>query len=204
MTKAVWGARIRLAGIVALVLTSVSCGDLARQGTASSYLVVEELLAESGADPGKFGATLFSDVFTIKDNIPSVWADNGQVSLRVAMKDPGSPSSPTTVGANNFITLDGYHVRYIRSDGRNTPGVDVPYPFDGSMTFTVSGERTETFVLVRHNAKEEAPLRALVQSPVIIDTHAEITFYGHDQTGRAVSTTARITIEFGNFGDPKS
>jgi hypothetical protein len=203
MTKAVWGAGIRLAGVVSLVLSSVSCGDLTRQGTASSYLVVGELVAESGADPGKFGATLFSDVFTIKDDTPTVFADNGRVSFTVAMKDAGAPSSPTPVGANNFITLDGYHVQYIRSDGRNTPGVDVPYPFDGSMTFTVTAERTESFVLVRHTAKAEAPLRALIQSPIIIDTHAEITFYGHDQTGRAVSTTARMTIEFGNFGDPK-
>jgi hypothetical protein len=188
---------------MSLVLASVSCGDLARQGTASSYLVVAELLAESGADPGKFGATLFSDVFTIKDGNPTVFADNGRVSFTVAMKDPGPPASPTAVGANNFITLDGYHVRYTRADGRNKEGQDVPYAFDGSMTFTVSGERTESFVLVRHNAKEEAPLAALTQSPVIIDAHAEITFYGHDQTGRAVSTTATILIEFGNYGDPK-
>jgi len=203
MTKAVWGAGIRLAGVVSLVLTSVSCGNLARQGTASSYLVVSELLGESGADPGKFGGTLFSDVFTIKDDIPTVFADNARVSLAVAMKDPGPPSSPTSIGANNFITLEGYHVRYTRSDGRNREGVDVPYAFDGSMTFTVTAERTESFVLVRHNAKQEAPLAALIQSPVIIDTHAEITFYGHDQTGRAVSTTATIFVEFGNFGDPK-
>jgi hypothetical protein len=203
MTKAVWGAGIRLAGIVSLGLASASCGDLARQGTASSYLVVGELVAESGADPGKFGATLFSDVFTIKDDKPTVFADNGRVSFTVAMKDPGPPASPTALSANNFITLDGYHVRYTRSDGRNKEGVDVPYAFDGSMTFTVSGERTESFVLVRHNAKEEAPLAALQQSPAIIDAHAEITFYGHDQTGRAVSTIATILIEFGNFGDPK-
>lgn len=70
------------------------------------------------------------------------------------------------------------------------------------MTFTVTGERNETFELVRHVAKEESPLAALARSPVIINTIAEITFYGHDQTGRSVSTTAHIAIEFGNFGDP--
>ncbi len=61
--------------------------------------------------------------------------------------------------------------------------------FDGAMTFTVTAERTESFELVRHMAKEEAPLAALGASPVIILTIAEITFYGHDQTGRSVSTT---------------
>ncbi len=48
------------------------------------------------------------------------------------MKDAGddSPTAPTTA---NFITVDRYHVTFIRSDGRNKPGVDVPYPFDGAL-----------------------------------------------------------------------
>ena len=49
-------------------------------------------------------------------------------------------------------------MRYIRADGRNTPGVDVPYGFDGALTATVSGSTTVGFELVRHIAKEEAPL----------------------------------------------
>jgi hypothetical protein len=203
MTKAVWGVGIRLTGAVGLVLASVSCGDLTRQGTASSYLVVEELVAAPGAEPDKLGATLHSDVLTVVDDVPTIFSDNGRVSLTIGLKDPGSTTSPNTPTANNFITVERYHVKYIRADGRNTPGVDVPYAFDGAMTFTVSGERSESFELVRHTAKKEAPLAALVQSPVIILTIAEVTLYGHDQTGRAVSTTTKIAIEFGNFGDPK-
>ena len=203
MTKAVWGAGIRLAGAAGLLLASVSCGDLTRQGTASSYLVVEELVAASGAEPDKLGATLHSDVLTVVDDVPTIFSDNGRVSFTIALKDPGSTTSPNTPTANNSITVERYHVKYIRADGRNTPGVDVPYAFDGAMTFTVSGERSESFELVRHTAKQEAPLAALVQSPVILLTIAEVTFYGHDQTGRAVSTTTKIAIEFGNFGDPK-
>ncbi len=94
-------------------------------------------------------------------------------------------------------------MRFIRADGRNTPGVDVPYPFDGAFTTTVtSQETTAVFELVRHLAKEEAPLKALTVNNVIISTIAEITFYGHDQTGREVSVTGRISVDFGNFGDP--
>jgi hypothetical protein len=37
---------------------------------------------------------------------------------------------------------------------------------------------------------------------VIISTIAEVTFYGHDQTGREVSVVGRLTVDFGNFGDP--
>jgi hypothetical protein len=203
MTKATWGVGLRRAGAVGLILASVSCGDLTRQGTASSYLVVEELVAAPGAEPDKLGATLHSDVLTIVKEIPTIFSDNGRVSFSLGLKDPGSTSSANTPTANNAITVERYHVNYIRADGRNTPGVDVPYAFDGAMTFTVTGERSETFELVRHTAKQEAPLAALVQSPVIILTIAEVTFYGHDQTGRAVSTTTKIAIEFGNFGDPQ-
>ena len=205
MKKAVWSAGMRLATAVALILPSISCGTLTRQGTSPSVLVVTELVAASGAEPTKFGATLYSDVTTIVDKVPVVWSDLGRVSLELQMKDPGPSSSPVAPTANNSITLDRYHVSYRRADGHNIQGVDVPYAFDSAFTFTVSGRESmsETFELVRHMAKEEAPLAALGTSPVIINTIAEVTFYGHDQTGRSVSTTAHIGIEFGNFGDPK-
>jgi hypothetical protein len=203
MTKAVWGVGIPQAGVLALILASTSCGDLVRQGTASSYLVVNELVAAPGGDPSNFGATLFSDVITVKDDVPTIFADNGRVSLALGLKDPGTSGSPNSPSANNAITLDRYHVKYIRADGRNEQGRDVPYEFDGGLGFTITAERTETFELVRHVAKEESPLAALQKSPVIILTIAQVTFYGHDQTGRAVSTTANISVEFGNFGDPK-
>jgi hypothetical protein len=206
MTKAVWGVGIRQTGVLALILASTSCGDLVRQGTASSYLVVNELVAASGADPSNFGTTLFSDVITVKDDVASTFADNGRVSLALGLKDPGTSGSPNSPSANNAITLDRYHVKYIRADRQpdgGKQGVDVPYEFDGGLGFTITDERTETFELVRHVAKEEAPLAALAKSPVIILTIAEITFYGHDQTGRGVSTTARVSVEFGNFADPK-
>jgi hypothetical protein len=168
-------------------------------------LVITELVAASGAEPTKFGATLFSDVQTVVDSVPSVYADNGRVTLSLQLKDPGSAGSPTAASANNSITLERYHVKYVRADGHNDQGKDVPYEFDSAFSFTVSGDTSmqETFELVRHVAKKEAPLGALVTSPVIINTIAEVTFYGHDQTGRSVSTMGKIGIEFGNFGDPK-
>jgi hypothetical protein len=67
-----------------------------------------------------------------------------------------------------------------------------------------SNEITGAFTLVRHQAKAEAPLAALARNRLVISTIAEITFYGHDQTGREVSTIARISVDFANFGDPSS
>ena len=54
------------------------------------------------------------------------------------MRDVTNPNGPTS---NNAITVNRYRVTYRRSDGRNTPGVDVPYAFDGAVTFTVEPGR---------------------------------------------------------------
>lgn len=94
-------------------------------------------------------------------------------------------------------------MNFIRADGRNSQGVDVPYAFDSAFTTTVSGDVEAGFTLVRHTAKLEAPLGALARNGVIIDTIAEVTFYGHDQGGREVSAVGRIGVAFGNFADPK-
>jgi hypothetical protein len=191
--KAVSGARLACA--VILALASVSCGDMPREGTASSYLIITSLLGSPG-ETDEFVGELRSDVRTQG----SIFNDNGQVAFLLGMKDPGitSPSSA------NFITIDRYRIVYIRADGRNTPGVDVPYPFDGAITGTVTDAPVSFgFTLVRHQAKVEAPLGALETNFLIVSTIAEVTFYGHDQTGRAVSVSGKISVHFGNFADPE-
>jgi len=150
--------------LFALAIASASCGDLTRQGTASSFLIVSSLQAASGATPDEFGGTLGSDV----------------------------------------ITVNRYRVRYVRADGRNTPGVDVPYGFDGAFTVTVgTGDASAGFTLVRSQAKLEAPLLALRHNLMVISVIAEVTFFGRDQTGRDVQATANILINFANHGDPE-
>ena len=211
MKKVVWSAGMRLAAVLGLTLAHVSCGSLTTQGTASSFLIVKALEGASGADAGEFGGHLSSDVLTIVDESPVYWSDPAKVTFSLGLKDPGSATSPNAPSQNNFITVDRYHVRYIRSDGRNTEGVDIPYAFDGAFTVTVSGDTEAGFILVRNQAKQEAPLKALAcatrglcsSNLVIISTIAEVTFYGHDQTGRAVSAVGNIGVSFGDFGDPK-
>jgi len=145
------------------------------------------------------------DVETIVSGVPTVFEDSGEVAVRTALKDPGSQSSPNIPISNNLITVTRYRVVYRRSDGRNAPGVDVPYPFDGAVTFTAQGAgASATFVLVRAQAKFEAPLRALrgLGGAIVISTIADVTFYGHDQTGKAVSATGSIGVNFADWGDP--
>lgn len=195
-------AAAQLAVVVALGLGSTSCGKVARQGEGGSYLIVTIMEAASGAEPGEFGGTLHSDVVTIVDDVPSIFSDLGRVTLTLGLKDPGPPQAPLSPSRLHDITVNRYRVVFIRADGRNTPGVDVPYPFEGAFTATVRGDTTVAFTLVRHIAKQEPPLIALANSAVLISTIAEITFYGHDQTGHASNATARIGVDFGNFGDP--
>jgi hypothetical protein len=180
-----------------LLLCSVSCGDLTRQGTGSSYLIVTSLLAAED-DAG----SVRSDVLTVVDDVPTIVDDLGTVNFQLAMKDAGPPGSPAAPSPNNFITITRYRVEYTRTDGRNTQGVDVPYGFDGAFTLTVAETAAVSFTLVRHQAKKEAPLASLSRSAVIISTIARVTFYGRDQTGREVTTTAQISVNFGDFADP--
>lgn len=198
------GARLRVLAALALAAASASCGKMVREGQASSFLIVNEMVAAAGAKPTEFGGTLFSDVETVVNDVPTIFSDVGRVTFSLGMKDPGSASAPTQPTSANFITVNRYHVKYIRSDGQARQGIDVPYEFDGAFTATVSDSNaTAGFEIVRHLAKEEAPLAALKLNRTIINTIAEVTFYGRDQTGREVSAMARLNIEFGNFGDPQ-
>lgn len=189
--KVVWTSRVAaLLAIGAAVLLS-ACGTQVRNGTSSSYLILNSLEGASGSSTA-FSTTLESDVVT---DTGSKFADSGQATLQLALKD-AIGTSPTT---NNFITLDSYHVQYSRTDGHNTQGVDVPYAFDSAISGTVSGTLSIGFTLVRLQAKLEAPLAAMSVNNIPITTIAQVTFYGHDQTGRGVSVTGNIQVTFANF-----
>jgi hypothetical protein len=203
MSTRFWRFGIRWVIAVAAA-ASASCGELTRQGTSPAYLIIDILEGAKGNDPGTFTTNLISDTVTIVDGVPTIFNDLGRVTFSLGLKDPGPSTGPTTPSQNNFITVDRYNVRYIRTDGRNTPGVDVPYPFDGSFTVTVSSATESGFMLVRNQAKQEAPLAALSLSGILISTIAEVTFYGHDQTGRTVTAVGRIDVTFGNFADPQN
>ena len=187
--KAVWGGRIALALLSLLVLlAAASCSDTVRSGQGSSYLVITNLA-------GSEGTPVQSDVVS---DTGSVFADSGTASFQLQMKDVLNTPSP-----NNAITLTQYHVEYVRSDGRNVQGVDVPYAFDSGVTTTIAGTGSVNFTLVRIQAKEEAPLRALrLQGGAkAISTIARITFYGHDQTGRETNVTGNISVNFADWAD---
>jgi hypothetical protein len=193
-------------GAGAILLASVSCGDLRTQGRSPSILIIDELQAASGAAPAELGGFLLSDVQTIVEGTPSIFNDIGQVTLRVTLKDVGNPGAPSAPSTLNAVTVTRYRVEYVRADGRNTLGVDVPYPIDGGVTATVTATPIDIpFEIVRHQAKEEAPLKAMVGNGGrgLISTIARVTFYGRDQVGNEVQTMGLISVNFGDFADPE-
>ena len=196
----------KLSGAVVLIAASVSCGDAVRQGKAPVYLVIDKLVARSGAKPSDPASNyLQSDVLTMVTTpspcttdspCPTIFSDPGTVDLRTLQKNV-SATSPST---NSEVTINRYHVTYRRADGLNTPGVDVPYGYDGTVTgTTVDGKLELIFELVRHVTKMESPLSQLATNPGVITTLAEVTFYGHDQTGREVSVTGNIEVDFSDW-----
>jgi hypothetical protein len=207
--------RITGSAFIALAITASGCGQYVRDsGRAPAQVVIQSIAAASGAEPSKFFSALTSDVVTnvtkpdpcsAQTPCPTYFNDLGQVTMTLILKDPGSSTSATSPSALNQITFTKYHVAYRRTDGQNMPGVDIPFAFDSASTFTVpaSGSVTGGFELVRNDAKLEAPLLALRNSPVIINAIADVTFYGRDQAGNDVSATGSIQVNFGNFADPQ-
>ena len=193
--KVVWGSRVMIAIAFAVSLAALfalaGCSDAVRTGQASSYMIIQSMAG--GSDNS---AVVHSDVITDKG---TVFQDNGTATIQVAMKDPQGPG-PTEV---NAITITQYHVQFVRSDGHNVQGVDVPYAFDSGTTATIAAGTTGTvaFTLVPIQAKLQAPLQALAKGggSVVISTTAQVTFYGQDQSGRAVSVTGNIEVDFADW-----
>lgn len=202
-----------LAAVAVLAATTAGCGDVVRQGRAPVFLVIDQLTGQRGSStPGEFSGTLQSDVVTnvttpapcsAERPCPTIFSDNGQVILRLALKDVTSQGLATAPSTNSDVTITRYRIDYRRTDGHNTAGVDVPFGFDGAATGTVpvGGSLTLGFELVRHVSKMEAPLAQLASSGVIVSTIADVTFYGQDLVGNDVSVKGSMLVDFGNFGD---
>lgn len=200
----------RLLVAAACVLSSSACGsELLRTGRAPVFLQLNSL---GGAPFGETSATnpYRSDVQRLVEEtisgvtvkVPTVVNDIGIATIAVVSKD--QTTLATTSPLNN-VTITRYRVSYRRSDGRNTPGVDVPFGFDGAMaqTISVGGQSTVSFDLVRHSSKSEPPLSNLVGRGGlgVISTVAEVTFFGRDQNGNEVMVTGAMDVTFGDFAD---
>jgi hypothetical protein len=200
--------------LVAAVLCA-GCGDFARGSQSPSQLVVDGILVAPGTVlvPGAFGGTAIAPTFIagpLDSDVPNfsngegAANDQARAQLRVILRDPGPSGAPTAPSSLNDVTITRYTVTYSRSGGptgQNTPGVDVPHPIDGAVTFTIRAGQSATAVidLVRIVAKLEAPLAVLGRSQEVLTMLAEVTFYGRDQAGNDVTATGLVQVNFANF-----
>lgn len=197
--------------VAGLAVCSSGCGEFVRDsGRAPALVIVQSLVGIPGDAPNQDGSgTLVSDVLTLVTSpapcstdspCPTIFNDGGEVTMSLALKDPGQPGSPAEPTPLNSVTFTRYRVEYRRTDGRNVPGVDVPFPIDSALTFTVppTGTASAGFELVRHTQKQEAPLLALRTNGAIISTIAEVSFFGRDQVGHDVIVRGSLGINFGN------
>jgi hypothetical protein len=199
--------RVGMFAIVALFL-SAGPGCVTEPDTltedASNVLVQ---ILDMGATPTDFTGAgepvtdLLSDVcFADEEHPPcTLFNDNGVVTMTAVPKDPAQFSSDI-----NAVTFERYRVTFIRADGRNVQGVDVPYAFDGAFNVTVpvGGDVERGFILVRHQAKGESPLREIsFNRSLILSVIAQVDFYGRDGAGRQVKATGYLNVTFADFAN---
>jgi len=188
---------LRIAVILSAFLVLYSCNPVEDDSRSASMLLVDNLLGTDAQ--GKVGNFLQSDVVLSSG---SIRADSATATLRATTLDP-DPLLGTS--PYNDIVVTRYLVSYSRTDGRNVPGVDVPYPFEGSLSTVVKTGATASvsFVIVREVAKMEPPLIRLVDigAEQVLTCTAKVEFYGRDTTNKTVKATGYLTIYFANYAD---
>ncbi len=196
----------KILAILPVILLYIACNPIENDTQSASMLIVENLM---GTDmEGNEGSFLQSDVIFQDPEDPektAIYADSAVVTFRGRLLDPNSLTGPSYY---NDITVTRYIVSYIRADGRNTEGVDVPYSFEGNLSFVVpiDSAKDATFVIVREVSKLEPPLIGLHEwrDAGVIEATAKVDFYGQDQVGNTIKATGYLTIFFANYANESS
>jgi hypothetical protein len=182
--------------VLSVLLILSACNPIEDDSKSSSMLIVESIRGQDSE--GNAADYLQSDV----EKEGSVFADIATATLRAETLDP-DPILGTS--QYNDIIVNRYTVSYSRVDGKNSPGVDVPLPFEGSLSALIKAGNTTSFsfVVVREVAKLEPPLVGLVdgRGEGVLQVIATINFYGKDLAEHAVKATGYLTIYFANYVD---
>jgi hypothetical protein len=187
-----------------LAAAALGVAALGFHGCAADYVtednsdVLMRIVQLNDGDP------LQSDVLDESGETPTVFDDEVDVAVAVRFKNPNLP----TPSVPNAVFLERYEIQYVRSDGRATPGVDVPFPLTGNVTGVIdvasSGSATIPIEIVRVQQKLEPPLlnlRGGGGGSLIITCFANVTLHGRTTSGKIVSATGSLQVDFANWGD---
>lgn len=193
---------LKIMAILSVGFLLFCCNPIEDEGQSDSILVVLNL---TGTDiEGNEVNFLQSDVVIIDPDtgLASVAADAAKGTFTAKLLDPNSPLGGSQY---NSITVNRYTVTYIRSDGKNRQGVDVPYSFEGSLSTLIEIDSTVevSFIIVREVAKLELPLLNLREGrgEGVLQVTAKVDFYGQDMVKNKVKATGYLTVFFANYID---
>jgi len=191
---------LRGGALVAALSFIGGCSAGTTGDTTNTIVTVDSVQGISGL-AAQAGDELFSDVCDNQGATPpncTVANDSVQVNLTARPKEQLRAS-----GQLNDVVFDRYRVTYVRADGRNLPGVDVPYSFDGATNFTVplNGNSSKSFSVVRQQEKLQPPLANLRfgGGAIVFSAIAQIDLYGRDVAGRPIAVRAVLNVTFGDF-----
>jgi hypothetical protein len=184
---------MRAKGVVFILVALAASGcvpEWARQGKSPEILLMTAIDA---------GTPLTSDV---RISNGTVCPDFTQLRVENHQKNPLN----TDASFRADIVIERYEVRYFRSDGRSTEGVDVPFRITGNVAQEVQAASSATLNLevVRRQAKLEPPLRNLADGggAQIVTMFAEVTIHARSTVQQTTnSATARLQIDFADFVD---
>lgn len=195
---------MKLKILVLIIVALVMAGCLAKEddSTSASFLVINSL---TGNDlEGQAGSTtVFSDVSTSG----SIINDNGVAAVTTLTYNPLEDSEAHDITFYMNVIVDQIDVEFMRTDGRNVQGVDVPYSFTQPMNMLVPVDESVEipFILIRHVAKLEPPLFALNQVPnqgKVLQLVAKVTVHGKDLGGHRVApVSGYLNVWCANFAD---
>src|SRR5438105_4021516 len=148
--------------------SATDTGKCVSPGTASTPLLSDTCIAFGSPPPEFCGVCNDNATLTFANNFLQIGPGAGV----------GSPSFL------NDIIVNRYRVDYFRPNGRNTPGVDVPFGIDGTMNvhIPINSNGSGSIIIVRHDSKREPPLSELDngQSEGVLTANAQIRCYGQD------------------------
>jgi hypothetical protein len=164
--------------------------DWAKQGESPNILL---MTAINGGTP------ITSDV---RISNGTVCPDFATLRVENHQKNPLN----TDASFRGDIVLERYDVRYIRSDGLSTEGVDVPFRITGNVAQEIQAANSATLNLeiVRRQAKLEAPLKNLIAlgGGQVVTMFAEVTVHARSTVQQTTNAaTARVQIDFADFVD---
>lgn len=193
---------LKITAILTVIFLLLSCNPIEDETQSDSILILQNL---TGTDiEGNEVNFLQSDVVSVDSDteLSYVAADAAEASFTAKLMDP---TTTLTSSLYNNIIITRYTVAYVRSDGKNTEGVEVPYSFEGSLSTLIEIDSTVdvSFIIVREVAKLEPPLINLREGrgEGTIEITAKVDFYGHDITNNKVKATGYLTIFFANYID---